>query len=127
MAMQSMRREILKSGLAVAGLSALGIPEWALPVLAQGETLVPFTDLTATQPAQAADRRLLDIRTIEAPLTPRDSFFTTQHYGHPTVDPTTFKLKVSGLVNKPLSLSLDDGNKINGDGCDNDCHSTIPH
>ena len=51
MTMHSTRREILKGGLAVAGLGALGIPEWALPALAQGETLVPFTDLPATTPA----------------------------------------------------------------------------
>ena len=108
MTMPNMRREILKGGLAVAGLSALGIPEWAMPALAQGETLLPFTDLPANPPAAAADRRLLDVRTIDAPLTPKDSFFTTQHYGHPTVDPDAFRLKVSGLVNKPLSLSLDD-------------------
>jgi DMSO/TMAO reductase YedYZ molybdopterin-dependent catalytic subunit len=106
MTMQNMRRDILKGGLAVAGLSALGIPEWALPALAQGETLVPFTDLPANAPPPAADRRLLDVRTIDGPLTPRDAFFTTQHYGHPTIDPEAFRLKVSGLVNKPLSISL---------------------
>jgi DMSO/TMAO reductase YedYZ molybdopterin-dependent catalytic subunit len=106
MTMQNMRRDILKGGLAVAGLSALGVPEWALPVLAQGETVVPFTDLPANAPPPAADRRLLDVRTIDGPLTPRDSFFTTQHYGHPTIDPEAFRLKVSGLVNKPLTISL---------------------
>jgi DMSO/TMAO reductase YedYZ molybdopterin-dependent catalytic subunit len=108
MTMQSTRRGLLKGGLAVAGLSAFDLPEWVLPVMAQGETVVPFTDLPANTPAPAADRRLLDIRTIEGPLTPRDSFFTTQHYGHPDVDPTAFRLKVSGLVTKPLALSLDD-------------------
>jgi DMSO/TMAO reductase YedYZ molybdopterin-dependent catalytic subunit len=106
MTIQNMRRDILKGGLAVAGLSALGVPEWVLPALAQGETAVPFTDLPANTPPPAADRRLLDVRTIDGPLTPRDSFFTTQHYGHPTVDPEAFRLKVSGLVNKPMSLSL---------------------
>jgi len=108
MTMYSTRRGILKGGLAVAGLSALGMPDWVLPALAQSETLVPFTDLPATAPAQAPDRRLLDVRTIDGVLTPKDSFFTTQHYGHPTVDPEAFRLKVSGLVNKPLALSLDD-------------------
>ena len=63
MTMQSTRRGILKGGLAVAGLSAFGIPEWALPALAQGETLVPFTDFPANIDRRpAADRRLLDIR-----------------------------------------------------------------
>src|SRR5688572_2080072 len=92
MTTQNTRRDILKGGLAVAGLGILGFPEWALPALAQGETLVPFTDLPATSAPPAADRRLLDVRTLDAPLTPRDSFFTTQHYGHPTVDPEAFRL-----------------------------------
>src|SRR5687768_5131225 len=96
------RRSVLKGGLAVAGLGVLGLPEWALPVLAQGEVLVPFTDLPETFPAPAADRRQLDIRTITGPLTPKDQFFTTQHYGHPVIDPQTFRLKVTGLVDKPL-------------------------
>ena len=112
MTMQSTRRGLLKGGLAVAGLSAFDLPEWVLPVMAQGETVVPFTDLPANTPAPAADRRLLDVRTIEGPLTPRDSFFTTQHYGHPDVDPAAFRLKVSGMVSKPLALSLDDLKKM---------------
>src|SRR5262245_1142997 len=113
MTTQSTRREILKGGLAAAGLGVLGIPEWAIPVLAQGESLVPFTDLPSninTNPAP--DRRIIDIRNITAPLTPRDQFFTTQHYGHPEIDPAAYRLKVSGLVDKPLSLSLDDLKKM---------------
>ena len=101
------RRSVLKGGLAVAGLGALGLPEWALPVLAQGEVLVPFTDLPETFPAATADRRQFDIRKIDGPLTPKDQFFTTQHYGHPEIDPAAFRLKVTGLVDRPLSLSLD--------------------
>ena len=108
-----MRRQILKGGLAAAGLGVIRVPEWMLPVLAQGETLVPFTDLPANfNPNPAPDRRLLDIRTIEGPFTAKDQFFTTQHYGHPTVDPAAYRLKVSGLVTKPLALSLDDLRKM---------------
>jgi DMSO/TMAO reductase YedYZ molybdopterin-dependent catalytic subunit len=109
------RREILKGSLAAAGLSVLGIPEWALPALAQGETVVPFTDFPQNFNANPApDRRLLDVRTISGPFTPIDQFFTTQHYGHPVIDPATYRLKVSGLVDKPLSLSLDDLRKMKG-------------
>jgi len=104
----STRREWLKSGLALAGLGALGEPGWALPALGQGETLVPFTDLPDPFPAPTADRRTLDIRTIDGPLTPKDRFFTTQHFGHPVVAPATFRLKVAGLVERPGSFSLDD-------------------
>jgi DMSO/TMAO reductase YedYZ molybdopterin-dependent catalytic subunit len=102
------RRDVLRGGLAIAGASMFGVPDWVLPVLAQGETLVPFTDIPDnvrwdTPP----DRRLLDIRTIDGPFTPRDKYATTQHYGHPDVDPAAFRLKVTGLVDRPQELSLE--------------------
>jgi len=110
---QHSRRDIVKGGLALAGLGMLGLPDWVVPALAQGETVVPFTDLPATLNfTPAVDRRQLDIRTITSPFTPNDQFFTTQHYGHPVVDPAAFRLKVSGLVNKPISLSLDELKKL---------------
>src|SRR5438477_10582053 len=113
---QSTRREILKGSLAVAGLSVLlpgAIPEWALPVLAQGEALVPFTDMPENFPlVTGPDRRIIDIRKIDGPFTPKDQFFTTQHYGHPDVDLAAFRLKVTGMVYKPMSLSLDELKKM---------------
>jgi DMSO/TMAO reductase YedYZ molybdopterin-dependent catalytic subunit len=110
---QTSRRDVLKGSLALAGLGVLNVPAWALPALAQGETVVPFADWPENfNPAPAPDRRLLDSRKIDGPFTPPDQFFTTQHYGHPVVDPATFKLKVTGLVDKPASLSLDDLRKL---------------
>ena len=112
---RSTRRDILKGTLALAGLGLVGIPDWVLPVLAQGEAVVPFLDWpdrVITNPAP--DRRIIDIRTIAGPITPKDQFFTTQHYGHPVVDPATFKLKVSGLVDRPIALSLDDLHRMGG-------------
>src|SRR5262249_1116954 len=50
----------------------------------------------------------LDIRTIDGQFTARDKFFATQHLGQPEVDPATFRLKVTGLVNKEMELTLDD-------------------
>ncbi|HJZ71840.1 MAG TPA: molybdopterin-dependent oxidoreductase [Vicinamibacterales bacterium] len=113
MANQRSRREILKGGLAAAGLGMIGVPEWVLPVLAADETLVPFTDIPDnvrwdTPP----DRRLLDVRTIDGPFTPADKYATTQHYGHPEVDVATYKLKISGLVDKSLQLTIDDLKKL---------------
>ena len=106
---QTTRRDVLKGSLAVAGLSVFGIPEWALPALAQSETPVPFTDIPATfNPTPTATNRLLDIRTIDGPFTPKDQFYTTQHYGHPNIDPTTFRLKLTGLVERSKSLSLEE-------------------
>ena len=103
------RRDVLKSGLTAAGLAALGIPEWAVPALADGETVVPFTDIPANFATNPSDVvRVLDIRKIDNGPTPKDQFFTTQHYGHPSIDPAMFRLKITGLVDRPRSLSLDE-------------------
>jgi DMSO/TMAO reductase YedYZ molybdopterin-dependent catalytic subunit len=109
------RRDVIRGGLAVAGLAAIGLPEWALPALAQGETVVPFTEWPENfNPSPAPDRRLFDTRTLDGVFTAPDKFFTTQHYGHPVVDPAAFKLKVTGLIDKPQALSLDDLKKMGG-------------
>jgi DMSO/TMAO reductase YedYZ molybdopterin-dependent catalytic subunit len=106
------RREALKGGLAATGLLGLQ-PDWAIAALAEGETIVPFTDLPANfNPTPSPERRTLDVRKIDGPFTPKDQFFTTQHYGHPVIDPATFALKISGLVERPKSFSLDDLRKM---------------
>jgi DMSO/TMAO reductase YedYZ molybdopterin-dependent catalytic subunit len=113
MSKQHTRREVLKGSLGLAGLSLFGIPEWALPALAQGETLVPFTDLPPNMNlTPAPDRRTLDIRKIDGPFTPKEQFFTTQHYGHPEVDLATYRLKITGLVDRPKSFTLDELRKM---------------
>ena len=107
------RRSVLKSGAAAGALAALGWPDWLLPALAQGEAVVPFTDIPAnfaTNPSEFV--RVLDIRRIDGQVTPRDQFFTLQHYGQPTVDAATWKLSVDGLVHKPVSFSLDELRKM---------------
>jgi DMSO/TMAO reductase YedYZ molybdopterin-dependent catalytic subunit len=112
---ETSRRDLLRGTLAMAGLGVLGIPDWAIPALAQGETLVPFTDIPANANfTPAVDRRNLDIRKIEGAFTPKDQFFTTQHYGHPEIDPAAFRLKLSGLVDRPVSLSLDELRAMGG-------------
>ena len=112
---QHTRRDILKGSLAAAGLSILGLPEWVLPALAQSEALVPFTDMPENFPlVTGPDRRIIDIRKIDGPFTSKDLFFTTQHYGHPEVDPATFHLRISGLVDLPRSFSLDELRRLGG-------------
>lgn len=106
---QTTRRDILKRSLAVAGLSGLAIPQWAVPALAQGETLMEFTDMPENfKLVRGPDRRIIDVRHIDGPITPADQFFTTQHHGHPEIDVDSYRLRVSGLVDKPLSLSMSD-------------------
>jgi len=103
------RRETLKKGLAAASVLAL-VPEWALPALAQGDADVPFTDIPATFNPAPADgaRRMLDLRKIDGLITPADQFFFIQHYNKPEIDPAAFRLKISGLADRPSELSLAD-------------------
>jgi DMSO/TMAO reductase YedYZ molybdopterin-dependent catalytic subunit len=99
----------------MAGLGALGLPDWTLPALAEGDQAVTFTDMPENFPLTTGpDRRIIDIRTIDGPFTPRDQFFTTQHYGHPDIDAGSFRLKVTGLVDHPKSFSLDDLRRMRG-------------
>ena len=109
MTRQTKRRDILKGSLAMAGLGVVGIPESAFPALAPGETLMEFTDLPETITlVRGADRRIIDVRHIDDFLTPTDQFFTIQHHGLPEIDDATYRLRVSGLVDEPLALSLAD-------------------
>jgi DMSO/TMAO reductase YedYZ molybdopterin-dependent catalytic subunit len=109
MTRQTSRRDMLKGSIALAGLGVLGLPEWAFPALPQEATLVPFTDVPATLTLERTpENRIIDIRTIRSVFTPRDQFFTTQHHGHPDLDPATYRLRVSGLVDRSLELSLAD-------------------
>jgi DMSO/TMAO reductase YedYZ molybdopterin-dependent catalytic subunit len=124
MAQQITRRETLGRGLAAAGLLAL-VSEWAAPALAQGETDVPFTDIPANYNPNKPDAptRQLDIRKLDGMLTPKDQFFTTQHFTRPEIDPAQYRLKFTGMVNKQVEFSLADLramksiNVINGFEC----------
>ena len=75
------RRETLRRGLAATSLLAL-VPDWAMPALAQGDTEVPFTDIPANfNPNNPnATTRVLDIRKIDGPYTPKEQFFAVQHF-----------------------------------------------
>ncbi|MEP6960479.1 MAG: molybdopterin-dependent oxidoreductase [Acidobacteriota bacterium] len=99
------RRDLL-SGFAAASL--LASMDWAVPALAQGDADVPFTDIPATfNPANPnPTTRQFDIRTIDGLITPKDKFFALQHFDRPAVDAATYKLKLTGLVNKPAELTL---------------------
>ena len=110
---QMNRREVMKTSLAIAALGAASNFDWILPALAQGETVMPFTEFPpAFNPAPAVDRRLFDTRTLSGAFTPKDQFFTTQHYGHPEIDQAAYRLKVGGLVKTPKSLTIDELRKM---------------
>lgn len=71
--------------------------------------MVPFTDIPEKfNPNPAETVRFLDIRKIDGPITPADQFFATQHHGHPDIDVAGFRLNLTGLVDRPKEMSLED-------------------
>jgi DMSO/TMAO reductase YedYZ molybdopterin-dependent catalytic subunit len=99
-----------QSALAAAWLASLRIPDsaWAMQ---EGEELVTFSDYTEAFRVEASPAntrvRCFDLRRLTSWATPNDEFYafhqtTTQH-----VDPATYRLKISGFVEKPRELTLD--------------------
>jgi DMSO/TMAO reductase YedYZ molybdopterin-dependent catalytic subunit len=109
MPVEMTRRETLRRGLMATSVMAL-LPEFALPGLAQGEADIAFTDIPETfnpvNPTGA--NRFLDIRTVDGLETPNDQFFFIQHYDKPELDAATFRVTLSGMVTRPIALSLAD-------------------
>ncbi len=104
------RREVLKSGLAMGGLAATaGMPFWSKLALAQGEELVPFTDVPAgyaVAPKAPGVTHFVDTRYIDSFYTSNDDFYVVQHYGQPEVDVDNYRLRITGLVERPLEFTL---------------------
>lgn len=101
------RRRALQGGVALGAAAAL--PFWSQFALAQGEELVPFSDMPegfVAPPVAPGAIHYLDTRGIDTFYTPNDDFYIIQHYNQPTVDEGTFRLKVTGLVERELSLDM---------------------
>jgi DMSO/TMAO reductase YedYZ molybdopterin-dependent catalytic subunit len=97
------RRDLLKAGFATAA-AGLTLPLWkafALPPAKPGEELVPFLNMPRTPPNR------LDWEMLQDWLTPQDQVFGVQHYGIPEFDESKFRLEITGLVNKPMTFTME--------------------
>jgi DMSO/TMAO reductase YedYZ molybdopterin-dependent catalytic subunit len=105
------RRDLLKGGIALGGMAATaGMPFWSQLAMAQDEVLVPFTDVPegfTAPPVTAGAVHFLDTRLIDTFYTPVDDFYLVQHYNQPDIDKATYKLRVTGLVDKPFEISYE--------------------
>jgi DMSO/TMAO reductase YedYZ molybdopterin-dependent catalytic subunit len=102
------RRDVLQGLFAASVALEFGYPTL---VLAQGEVVVPFTDVpppAPPKPGAPPPPVRFDPKDLTNFIVSNDEFFAVAHYGIPTVDPATFRLRITGLVNKPLALTLDD-------------------
>jgi DMSO/TMAO reductase YedYZ molybdopterin-dependent catalytic subunit len=97
---QTMSRRTMMRGVLASGAAAsMG---WPFPALAQGEEVVPFSDL----PTPAAGGRVPP--SLASFLTPIPEFFTVAHYPIPEYEAASWRMRVTGLVDRPVSLTLED-------------------
>lgn len=104
------RRSLQATGL--FGMAALGgMPFWSRLAMGAEEELVPFTDMPegfVAPPVAPGAIHYLDTRGISSFYTPNDDFYIIQHYNQPEVTEAAFRLKITGLVERELTLSLAD-------------------
>lgn len=113
---QMTRRETLRAGFTAAGVLAW-LPYSQMPALAQDEVDVPFTDLPPNFNPGAnpnSPTRVLDIRKIDGPYTSKDQFFALQHMNRPEINAEAYRLKFTGLINKPTEFTLADLRAMRG-------------
>ncbi len=104
------RRELLAAGGAtVATLAVLNsrFPALATP-LKEGDEVLTWVDQPGENPVPQAVSNLLDWEKLDSWVTPPDQFFSVNHYGQPEIDGDTWQLEIDGLVDNPMTLTLDD-------------------
>ena len=93
-------------GLAATQLFELGLfaQVWTE---SEGETVVPFLDQPPDPPTEELERlNGTDWDSLSEWLSDTETFFKVSHYDQPEIDPDAYRLEISGLVERPLSLSL---------------------
>ena len=100
------RRDLLK-GTVVATTIALAdhaLARFGFAELEEGESLVPFLDPQPIDPK----RPMVDWQKLESWITPTEEVFAVSHYGMVNVDLADWHLGISGLVERPMRLELDE-------------------
>jgi DMSO/TMAO reductase YedYZ molybdopterin-dependent catalytic subunit len=99
------RREVLKAGIGGMALCLAGFPfgTLAFPAKQPGEDAVAFLGMPRT------GENRLDWETLSDWLTPQDQVFNVQHY---EFDEKNFKLEITGLVAKPMKLTMEELKKL---------------
>ncbi len=97
------RREALKHTLtfSAAGVAMMALPDFIFASQAADEELVPFQHEPPTKPD------CLNWEKLTNWSTPQDQVFSVQHYGVPEIGAAGAELEISGLIDHPRKLSID--------------------
>jgi len=101
------RRELLVQ--AGAGLVLLQA-SWLVQAFPSrpGEEVVPWLDQPGANPSGGVVENLQPWENLSSFITPNDKFFRVSHYDKPVIDEKKWNLEITGLVRKPLALTLVD-------------------
>lgn len=103
----SRRQLIATGGATLAGLALLNRRFAQAAPLAAGEEVIPWLDQMSENLEPNAIVSQLVWEEVDSWITPNDKFFGIAHYEWPEIDAKTWQLEISGLVKKPLTLTLD--------------------
>jgi sulfane dehydrogenase subunit SoxC len=114
------RRRLLAGALGLTGSVAISGVVGGQPPPPKDTTKVPGEtagEVGIRSPFEEHSRLFTGGQSWPAPLqefdgiiTPSDLFFTVSHAGVPQVDPTTYRLLIHGMVERPKVFTLDDLN-----------------
>jgi len=101
------RREFLVQGS--AGLVLLQA-SWLVQAFPSrlGEEVVPWLDQPGANPSGGVVENLQPWENLGSFITPNDKFFRVSHYDKPVIDEKKWNLEITGLVRKPMALTLAD-------------------
>lgn len=104
------RRALLKStGAMMTGAALLNSPWLAQTASAQAEgEVLPWLDQPAENPVPEVIANQQQWEDLGSWYTPNDQFFSIAHFNRPEIDATEWSLEISGLVQNPMVLTLDD-------------------
>ncbi len=97
------RRGVLKVGSVAmaAAVAQISLPEFVFPGQDDEEELVPFLNMPRSRP------NMLDWENLDSWITPQDQVFSVSHYGTPEIDDAQHTLEITGLVETPKTLTVD--------------------
>jgi DMSO/TMAO reductase YedYZ molybdopterin-dependent catalytic subunit len=99
---------VLKGAAAFAAYAVLHSTRANAYPTRPGETVLPWLDQPAENPVPQIVQNQLVWEEMDSWITPNEKFFSITHFNRPVIDPATWKLEIDGLVNQPLSLTLED-------------------
>lgn len=103
------RRELLQRSAVLAGLGMLSFPNVAQALqTGPGEKVVPWLDQPGEIPLPDVVQNLLDWEKLDSWITPNAQFFSVAHFERPVIRAEDWTLELSGLVERPLTLTLNE-------------------